>query len=391
MGEQEYQMLTETEHLFCRARILYMEDDVGLGRLLQKRLERMACMVDIAHNGSAGLEMFTDGTYDVVITDYDMPVVDGLEVLKKLKDFIPVIILTGQGDERVAVEAMKLGAADYVAKDANGEYIELLPSVIDRVMERQQLIRDKMQAQAELLASEARYRAIVEDQTELICRFQPGGKLTFANAAFCRYFDIRPGDIVFQSLTAILSRKAYQHMRDTLKALTPQTPVATTTQNIKMVDGSVHWLQWTGRAIFGDSYKLREYQLVGRDITELKLAEEALREGEEKNNALLNAIPDPILRIDRHGTCVDLRPDKDRSLNLSPDFIGKNIAEFFPPDVVTLLQDHLNKIFREGTGQMFQFELRQGESVSYHEVRLVFAGGKEALAIIRDITTQGGG
>ena len=386
--EQEYQEHSETDRLFCRARILYMDDDVGLSRLLQKRLGRMACSVDIARDGSEGLEMFANGAYDVVITDYNMPVVNGLEVLQKLKDVVPVIILTGQGDERVAVDAMKSGAADYVAKDVNGEYIELLPSIIDRVMERQQLIRDKKQAQAELLASEARYRAIVEDQTELICRFERGGKLTFANAAFCRYFAVRQADIVFQSLVAILSKKAYQNMRDILKTLTPQNPVATSTQNIKMIDGKVHWVQWTSRAIFDDSNKLKEYQLVGRDITELKMVEEALREGEERNNALLNAIPDPILRINRQYVCVDLRPKKDQSLNLSPDFIGKNIADFFPPDVVMLMKDHINKIFLEGTSQIFQFPVRQGESMSCQEARLVYAGEKEVLVILRDITER---
>jgi diguanylate cyclase (GGDEF)-like protein/PAS domain S-box-containing protein len=376
----------ETDQLFCRARILYMEDDVGLGRLLQKRLERMACMVDIARDGTEGLVMFANGIYDVVIADFNMPGVNGLEVLRKLKDAAPVIILTGQGDEKVAVEAMKTGAADYVTKDVNGEYMELLPSIIDRVMERQQLIRDARLAQSELQASEARYRAIVEDQTELICRFEYGGKLTFANAAFCRYFGIRQADIVFQSLVSILSRKAYQYVKEGLKTLTPQNPVATSTQNMKMADGKVHWLQWTSRAIFHDTYKLKEYQLVGRDITELKLVEAALREGEEKNSALLNAIPDPIMRMDRHGTCVDLRFKKGQSLNLSSDFVGKNIAEFFPPDVVTLMQNYLHKVFLEGNSQVFQFELRQGSDISYQEARLAFAGGNEALVIVRDIT-----
>lgn len=386
--EQECQAHPETDRLFCRARILYMDDDDGLGRLLQKRLKRMACMVDIAHDGAEGMAMFANGTYDVVITDYGMPVVDGLEVLQKLKDFVPVIILTGQGDERIAVDAMKLGAADYVSKDVNGEYIEILPSIIDRVMERQQLIRDKQQTQAELLASEARYRAIVEDQTELICRFRRGGKLTFGNAAFCRFFGIRQTDIVFQSLVTILSKKSFQYIKDIIKTLTPQSPVATSTQNIKMVDGQIRWLQWKSRAIFDDSGKLKEYQLVGRDITELKLTEEAWREGQETNNALLNAIPDPILKIDRQGVCVDFLPKQNSSLSLPTDVVGKNIAELFPQAVIAVLRDNVNKVLTERASQVMEFELRHGESVSCHEARLVFAGGKEVLAIIRDITAH---
>jgi len=386
--EQEHQMHPETDQLFCRARILYMEDDIGLGRLLQKRLERMACMVDIARDGTEGLVMFANGNYDVVITDYHMPGINGIEVVEKLKDAAPVIILTGQGDEKVAVDAMKIGAADYVSKDINGKYIELLPSIIDRVMERQQLISDARMAQSELKASEARYRAIVEDQTELICRFEHSGKLTFANAAFCRYFGIRQEDIVFQSLVLILSRKVYQYVKESIKTLTPKYPVVKSTQNMKTADGKVLWLQWSCRAIFDDTNKLTEYQLVGHDITELKLVEAALREGEEKNSALLNAIPDPILYMDRRGTCIDLRFKKGQSLNLSYEFVGRNISEFFPADVVTLMHNHLSKVFLEGNSQTFQFELRHGEAVSYQEARLVSAGINEALAIVRDITER---
>lgn len=377
-----------TDHHIYRARILYMEDDNGLGLLLQKRLERMACLVDIASDGKEGLKMFENGAYDVVIADYHMPTVNGLEVLKKLKDAVPVIILTGQGDEKIAVDAMKFGAADYVAKDVNGEYIGLLPSIIDRVMERQQLINDRKQALAELKASEACYRAVVEDQTEVICRFRPGGQLTFANMAFCRYCGIRQSDVGFQNLATLLSKKTYQNMRGIFKTLTQQNSIAMGADSIKLADGKVHWMQWIGRAIFDDEHKLKEYQLVGRDITDLKRVEEALRASEEKNNALLNAIPDLMLRINRQGICVDLRTKPDQALNLSMDYIGKNIAEFFSQDVASLMQSHIKALFRQRTSQVFQFELQQGDNASQQEVRLVLAGGNEVLAILRDITER---
>ena len=252
-----------------------MEDDSGLRRLLQKRLEQMAYKVDVAKDGQEGLTMFEQDGYDLVITDYDMPVYNGMEVLERLKERTPVIVLTGQGDERVAVDAMKLGASDYVIKDINGEYFKILPMVIDRVMERQQLIGDKQQALAALKASEARYRAIVEDLTELICRFQTDGKLTFANAAFCRYFGILPADIAFQSLTALLPAATYRNMKAILSGLTPQKPIAANEYEVKLNDGEVRWVHWVSHALFDDPGKIREYQIVGRDITSAKRAEES--------------------------------------------------------------------------------------------------------------------
>lgn len=266
--EQQSQLYSANNYPVCRARILIMEDDLGVGILLQKKMERMACSVEVARDGQEGLTMFANNTYDIVIVDYIMPIVNGLEVLKKLKDLIPVIILTGQGDEMVAVDALQLGAADYVIKDVDGKYLENLPAAIDRVLERQQLIKDRRQAQAELQASEACYRAIVEDQTEMICRCEPGGKLTFANKAFCYYFGIPQSDIIYQSLATALSRKVYQSFKKNFKTLTPQNPSAMNTNELKMLDGKIHRIQWTNRAIFIDNGKAKEYLLVGRDITE---------------------------------------------------------------------------------------------------------------------------
>jgi len=385
---QQGQGYSELNDRICRARILYMEDDCGLGNLLKKRLERMACEVDLAKDGHEGLRMFANGTYQVVIADYKMPLVNGLEVLKKLNSLIPVIILTGEGDEGVAVEAMKLGAADYVIKDIHGDYLEILPSIIDRVLERQQLIQDRSQARAELKVSMAHYRAIVEDQTELICRFEPGGQMTFANEAFCRYFGLKQADIIFHSIVAILSKRAYQEVQKVLSILTPKSPSAMSTHDIKMLNGEVHWLQWTNRAIFTDAGESKEYQLVGRDITELKWTEEALRKSEKKNNALLNAIPDLILLIDHYGNCKDLRGKPGKALNLSVDCIGKNITEIFPLSSAAIMKEYIDKVFKEESSQVFEFTIKQGECTSAQETRLVFAGDNEVLMILKDVTEQ---
>jgi len=384
--EQQGQECFKKNDRLCRARILYMEDDCGLGNLLKKRLERIACEVELARDGNEGLSMFAKGAYHVVIADYNMPLVNGLEVLKKLNSLIPVIILTGEGDERVAVEAMKLGAADYVIKDVHGEYLEILPSVIDRVLERQQLIQDRRQARAELKVSMANYRAIVEDQTELICRFEPGGQMIFANEVFCRYFGLQQTDIVFHSFAEILSKKVYQEVQEVLKTLTPKNPSALSTHDIKMINGKVRWLQCTNRIIFADTGEIKEYQLVGLDITRLKWAEEALTKTEKKSKALLSVIPHPMLHIDRYGNCIDLQVKSGQTLTLSTDCIGKNITDFFPMDSVAAIKEHIERAFTEKTIQVFPFTIKQGEDVSNQEARLVLAGDNEVIIMIRELT-----
>lgn len=92
-----------------------MEDDPGLARLVRKTLKRAGFRTDWARDGDEGLAMFDKGAYDVLAIGQNMPNRDGLEVLRTLSakgPLPPIVIITGAGDERVAVEAIKLGAKD---------------------------------------------------------------------------------------------------------------------------------------------------------------------------------------------------------------------------------------------------------------------------------------
>jgi len=129
-----------------------MEDDVAAARLLQKRLERVGYVVDVARDGEEGLALYAAGSYDVVAVDQNMPVCDGLEVIRILASrgpLPPTIIVTGAGDEETAVEAMKMGVSDYIVKDVDGGYMELLPSVVERVLYQKRLVEEKQQAEEE--------------------------------------------------------------------------------------------------------------------------------------------------------------------------------------------------------------------------------------------------
>lgn len=127
--------------------ILYMEDDLGLARLIQKRLERLGHRVATAPNGQEGLAMLQDQAFDLIIVDYNMPIMNGLQVISALREQrseAPIVMLTGAGDERIAVEAMKNGASDYLVKDVDAGYLLLFPAVIRRVMrQKEHLAREK--------------------------------------------------------------------------------------------------------------------------------------------------------------------------------------------------------------------------------------------------------
>ena len=143
----------------------------------------------------------------------------------------------------------------------------------------------------------ARYRAIVEDQTELICRFKPDGTLTFVNEAYCRFFNKKREDLLGFSFMPFISPSHSEKVRAHFNSLVPENPVATHEHQVVGKDGEISWQQWTNRAIFDEHGVIKEFQSVGRDITDRKLAEEELRQArddmerkvEERTRDLLEA------------------------------------------------------------------------------------------------------
>ena len=148
--------------------ILVIDDDAGQARLAQRTLERAGYTVAVAHDGDTGLALSATGVYDVLMVDHQMPGKEGLEVLRTLAlrgALPPTIMVTGNGDEAIAVEAMKLGASDYLVKDAYGRYLTLLPTIVARVLDQQRLEAEKRQAEEALQQTLAVLEVRVQERT----------------------------------------------------------------------------------------------------------------------------------------------------------------------------------------------------------------------------------
>ncbi len=144
-------------------RILYIDDEPGLRRLVQRDLERHGYAVATAADGATGVEMAaaTGGAeFSAICLDHYMPGQDGLDTLAALRDLPappPIIYVTGSDEGRIAVAALRAGAADYVIKEAGGHFLVLLRSAIEGAIEREAL--RAAQARAEAAVREARDRA----------------------------------------------------------------------------------------------------------------------------------------------------------------------------------------------------------------------------------------
>lgn len=149
---------------------------------------------------------------------------------------------------------------------------------------------EDQKSKSELLNElELRYRAIVEDQTDLICRFKKGQILTFVNKAYCDYFGKTSDELTGQCFLLMLPENEKKTISENIEMLNSKNPVWVHEQRVLLDNGRTVWQQWVNRAIFNENGNIIEYQAVGRDITKLKKVQEKLKESETRFRTLSEA------------------------------------------------------------------------------------------------------
>jgi len=185
-------------------------------------------------------------------------------------------------DERV-LGALNIYAAepDAFDQEESGLLMELANNLAFGIVALRAWV-EREKTEEELRRSEARYRAIVQDQTELICRHLPDTTLSFVNDAYCRYFARAREELVGLSFLFSVVPDDRSRLQEELRRLTGENPVATVEQRVEGPGGEIRWQSWTHRIIHDAQGRHLEFQSVGRDITERKAMEEALAKSAEK-------------------------------------------------------------------------------------------------------------
>lgn len=159
------------------------------------------------------------------------------------------------------------------------------------------------QANDDLIKSEKRYKAVVEEQSDLILRNLIDGTITFANEGFCKFFSCGSDEIVGKKIGNLIPIENVNGAIVAIGQLSPDRPTLTFESQFSKPEGE-RWFHWTSHGIFNESGSLVEIQSVGRDITDLKAAEEALKQSERRLSDIIEFIPDPILAIDLDGRVI---------------------------------------------------------------------------------------
>jgi len=264
-------------------RILYIEDDPGLARLVQKRLQRAGYVVDIASDGEQGIAKYEADSYDLMFVDQNLPVYDGLEVIRILSSrgpLPPTVMITGTGDERVAVEAMKLGAGDYIVKDTGAGYLELLPSAIEKLLRQRRADEEKQQAEEARRKSEERFRKLFEQSNDAIFIHQ-AGRIIDVNHRACEMLGYSKEQFLTMEIADLYPDEGYTESSKKINAPEGLNSIESILfeTRFRKADGTVVDVEISSGII--DREK-KIIQGIARDITERKRTEAELQKAKEE-------------------------------------------------------------------------------------------------------------
>ncbi|KQC04005.1 MAG: hypothetical protein APR53_04145 [Methanoculleus sp. SDB] len=308
--------------------VLYVDDESALLDIAKLFLEKEGeFAVDTLTSATEALTCIPTERYDAIISDYQMPEMDGIEFLQQVRrsgNGIPFILFTGRGREEVVIEAINNGADFYIQKGGQprAQFAELAHKVRQAVQRRR--------AEMSLQESEERYRTIVNDQTEMICRFTPDGIVTFINEAYRQYFHpvLALADIEGKKIHDLMQMGEDERMDTFLASLTPETPIREMEHKVTGSDRKTYWQLFSVRALFDIRGSPLEYQVVGRDITGQKLALGALADSESRLRSFFETTSESVTLVDEEGTVIEWNPAAERITGIpKEEALGSSLAD----------------------------------------------------------------
>jgi len=202
------------------------------------------------------------------------------------------------------------GRTVYYRKDGSDYVAELRVSAIhetdhdpDYYVIVHQDITDRQRVEHRLRLSEQRYRGVVEDQREMICRFKPDGRVTFANDAFARFAGREAARLIGRSAHELLGFQTLAELIERFR-IHSSDPEMRQFETAATSGHRQRWYEWSPRTIHDEMEDMVEYQMVGRDITRQRLAEQSLRDSERQLRQIIDLVPHMIFARDRDGRYI---------------------------------------------------------------------------------------
>jgi PAS domain S-box-containing protein len=343
-------------------RILFIEDDPDRIKLTLPRLSLWGYQAQATQSGSEALVLHTQQPYDVVIIDYHMPEMNGLQVLDQLQQgpFPPdCIMVTAYGDEKIAVQAMQQGAADYIVRDHRTEESEALQASLERVLERRALKAQKHQAQAEL-------DQFFDLSPHLLLILGWQGQIMRVNSALSHLLGHTSDEFYSKALMEWLHPQDAPRMKAKLAEFQAYHNGPMTYEGrLLHQNGEYRWFSFT---LSGDLERQRIY-CIAQDVTEQKQRVDILHRSEAHYRNLLERMQEGLLVRDADGRITYTNPHFSQMLGYSAEeLLQQPIGVLVAPEDQEKVKHHSDK-------------RKRGESSTY-EANLETKSGKLLRVLI---------
>ncbi len=232
-----------------------------------------------------------------------------------------------KGENHIEYESEKIGTGNKEISciitatplhDNNGEIIGIVEDFKDITLRKQ--IED------ELRKAKERYRNIVEDLPDLICRYKPDTTITFVNEAYAKYFNTTPEKLVGTSFLDLIPSDFHETIKNSIKALNVNNPIITMEHEVFSPSGLIRWQRWRDRALFDDNGKILEIQSIGQDVTEQRRSEEEIRLLKQQMEFVLGATKTGLDIIDSEYVIRYIDPEWQK---IYGDYYGKKCYQYF--------------------------------------------------------------
>jgi len=234
--------------------------------------------------------------------------------------------------------------------------------------------------------SEERYRTALQDRTDLVCRYLPDTTLTYVNDSFCRLWGKERAELIGRRFVDFVPEGARDGLRHHIASLVSNVRIATYQHPVLLADGGEAWQEWLNRGIADARGEVVEIEGLGKDITDRRRADEALRESEARNSAVLHALPDTMFLLTGDGLCLDYHEQP--ANEPASDIVGRNIRDVFPASVADTFFATFEQAARSQEPVVVEYSLPNGAATMHYEARLVCFSGDRFLVIVRDVTDR---
>jgi len=260
--------------------ILLIEDEEPHAELIQRAFEERGDRVCL-HCVKSLMEARTyiaKHEPGLIIADWRLPDGESMELLPSRNDPLstPIILMTSYGNERIAVEALKSGALDYVVKSP--ESLLDMPHLAERAIEQWAARAERARMQNALLESEAQFRLLAENASDMISRHATNGIFLYVSPACEMLIGYEPEELIGKPIIDFIYPEDRAQILRLVSESTADSTVHTITYRAHHKNGQYIWLETSARAILDQADgTIVEIQAASRDITERKRAEKALQ------------------------------------------------------------------------------------------------------------------